>query len=241
MIRKHLLALPLGAALFFAAAPAFAHEQQVFRIGGKEYTFTVGSLGEPVYVDDKSGIDLRVTRKPMKGEKAPAMADDGDGDHEEAGMPVTGLEKSLKVELAAGDKKRVQDLSPAYGDPGAYRSTYYPTVATTLTYRVFGDLEGNTVDLMFTCNPAGHAQSPEDTTETKLSETVTRIKKTGAFGCPKDKADTGFPEPSASLRELRTASGAPEGPAKAPSNAAPLALGALGTLLGAAALVMRKK
>lgn len=242
MPRKVFFALPFAAALLLSAAPAFAHEQQVFRVGGKEYTFVVGSLGEPVFVDDKSGVDLRVTRSPLKGEKAPATADDGDGDHEEAGIPVAGLDKTLKVELIAGDRKLVQDLAPAYGQEGAYRTTFFPTVATTITYRVFGQIDGQDIDVLFTCNPVGHPQSPEDTKEVQMSETVTRIKKTGAFGCPKDKADAGFPEPSPSLRELAAKASASEvAPATRPSQALPVGLGLVGTLLGIAALMKVKK
>ena len=235
MNRKSFFALPFAAALLLSAAPAFAHEQQVFRVGGKEYTFVVGSLNEPVFVDDRSGVELHVMHAPVKGEKM--MVHDG-GEHG-AGTPIIGLEKTLRVELIAGDKKRVQDLSPAYSEPGSYKSPFYPTVATTLTYRVFGQLEGQDVDLSFTCNPAGHPQSPEDTTEMKMSETVTRIKKTGAFGCPKSKEDAGFPEPAASLRDL--ASKAPAAAPAAPSQALPVGLGALGTLLGLAALMKAKK
>lgn len=238
MFRKTFFALPVVAAMLFAAAPAFAHEQQTFRIGGKTYTFVVGTLNEPVFVDDKTGVDLRVSRAPLKGEKVPAAHDDGDGDNEEVGVPVTGLDKSLKVELIAGDKKKVLDLAPAYGDPGAYKAPFYPTVATTLSYRVFGDLDGTSVDLLFTCNPAGHPQTPEDATETKIDEKVTRLKKSGAFGCPQSKADAGFPEPSASLRELAAAK-SPAAPS-APSNAVPIGLSAVALAFGTAALARRK-
>jgi hypothetical protein len=239
MFRKTFLALPVVATLLLAAAPALAHEQQTFRIGGKEYTFVIGSLNEPIFVDDKSGVDLRVTKAGGKPAKGAVAHDDGDGDHEEAGTPVTGLETTLKVELSAGDKKRVMDLSPVYGAVGAYKTTYYPTVATTISYRVFGDLEGNPIDLTFTCNPAGHAKAPEDKTETKITETVTRIHKTGAFGCPESKADAGFPEPAASLRELSTRTGT-AAPTSPQNENLPLGLSAIGIVLGTAAL-MRKK
>jgi hypothetical protein len=35
----------------------FAHQRQLFTIGQKDYLFVVGSLGEPLYVDQKSGVD----------------------------------------------------------------------------------------------------------------------------------------------------------------------------------------
>jgi hypothetical protein len=180
-----------------AVQPALAHEHQTFMIGDTMYDFTVGSLNEPVTVDDKTGVDIRVKKL---GTMTP-------GSHDHGTVPgtdgaVTGLEETLKVELIAGDKKKILDLSPAYNDPGAYRAPFYPTVQTTFTYRVFGTIENIPVDLSFTCNPAGHPATPEDKTEVKLGEQVTRTEKRGAFGCPVAKAALGFPEESASIRDI---------------------------------------
>jgi hypothetical protein len=36
----------------------FAHQRQLFTIGDKDYLFVVGSIGEPLYVDQKSGVKL---------------------------------------------------------------------------------------------------------------------------------------------------------------------------------------
>lgn len=171
----------------------FAHERQVFEIGDKTYLFVIGSLNEPVFVDDKTGVDLRV--------KLADPANPGDSSSPNA-EPVAGLETSLKVELIAGDKKKTMALAPAYKDPGAYKAEFYPTLATTFTYRVFGMINEVSVDLMFSCNPTGHPATADDTSRVEVSEGVTRILKAGSFGCPKPKAEYGFPEPSASLQEL---------------------------------------
>ena len=37
---------------------ALAHQSQLFTIGDKDYLFEVGSLNEPVFVDDKSGVEF---------------------------------------------------------------------------------------------------------------------------------------------------------------------------------------
>lgn len=174
-----------------APAWSLAHEQQHFLINGKEYHFTIGSIGEPVAVDDKSGVDLRVS---TPGAHSAA------GDHD-AGLPVSGLESSLKVELIAGETKKVQSLSPVYGIPGSYKTTFYPTVATTLTYRVFGELNGTPINLSFSCTPSGHERAPESAERVEISQNVTRIFKTGGYGCPEEKSDLGFPEPSAELAQ----------------------------------------
>lgn len=89
----------LAIAVFTVAPPSSAHERDTFKIGGKYYVLTVGSLNEPFVVDNISGVDLRVSQVT-----GPA----GNGSSKEAskGVPVTGLEQSLKVELAAGDKRK---------------------------------------------------------------------------------------------------------------------------------------
>lgn len=199
---KKLYSLPLAiAALVFTISPqlASAHGHTSFEINEKVYSFVVGSLNEPVAVDDKTGVDLRVTRMTH-------------AEHEaiEAGAtitakPLAGLETTLKVELQAGDKKKVLDFSPAFRDPGAYRAYFTPTIQTTYAYRIFGTLDGTPFDYTFTCNPAGHPRSEDDKTEVEVSAGVKRIEQGGAFGCPVAKADLGFPEASMTTYDLKNA------------------------------------
>lgn len=195
---KKIAATALAAVLAFAPSFASAHEHQMFNIGGRMYAFTVGSLNEPLVVDDKSGVDLRI--EDLGAHHGGMSHDHGEG------APVTGLESSLKVELIAGESRKVMDLSPVYNTPGSYKAPFYPTVATTLTYRVFGEMNGTPVDLSFSCNPAGHGPAEDDETAVQVSEGVTRVLKSGSFGCPVEKAAMGFPEASASVQELGSAS-----------------------------------
>ena len=37
---------------------AYAHQRQLFTIGNDDYLFVVGSLNEPIFVDDKTGVDM---------------------------------------------------------------------------------------------------------------------------------------------------------------------------------------
>lgn len=178
---------------------ALAHEVQVFEINGEEYQFVIGSLNEPLVVDDKSGVDLRVSMPEHAGMAAT--------DHHAANGAVTGLEETLKVELIAGDKKKTLDFSPVYNTPGSYKAPFYPTVATTLSYRVFGTINETPVDLTFSCSPAGHTVAEEDTNRVQISENVFRVSKTGSYGCPTEKADMGFPEASASVADIQNSAG----------------------------------
>ena len=64
---------------------------------------------------------------------------------------VEGLEKDLKFEISAGDKKKVFVIEPAFEDPGHYEAVFYPTVETTYNYRLFGAINNVTLSLDFQC------------------------------------------------------------------------------------------
>jgi hypothetical protein len=174
---------------------AFAHQRQLYTIGNQDYLIVIGSLNEPIFVDDKSGVDLRVlTADPNNPMNSSA----------EGAAPVEGLEETVQVEIAAGNNTKVMQLEPAFGEPGAYEATFYPTVATTLTYRLFGTINNTPVDLTFTCTPTGEAGAVADNSTVQISEGVVRKGIEGGYGCPAPLADAGFPEPLMSNYEITT-------------------------------------
>ena len=175
---------------------AFAHERQLYTIGDQDYLIVIGSLNEPIFVDDKSGVDLRVLRadpnNPMNSSA-------------EGAAPVEGLEETVQVELAAGNNTRTLQLEPAFGEPGAYEAPFYPTVATTISYRLFGTINNTPVDLTFTCTPTGEAgAAAADNSTVQVSEGVVRKGIEGGYGCPAPVTDAGFPEPLMSNNEIVT-------------------------------------
>jgi len=185
----------LGAACLGFAPPAAAHEHDTFKIGDRQYVFTVGSLNEPIMVDKISGVDFRVALVPAIGGGHPDR-------HGEAGTPVVGLDQTLKVELSAGNKKETLALDPVRNTPGSYAASFIPTVQTTYSYRIFGTIDNQPVDATFSCVTGEVSESAEDNAEVKLSGTVTRIRKVGAFGCPSARKIAGFPEPALSSYDL---------------------------------------
>ncbi len=209
MQSARILSLFSAAALLAAPLSVMAHETQQFQIGDKTYQFVIGSLNEPVAVDDKTGLDLTVSLVPGGAPDEHDHADESQPHEHAAPAPVLGLEKTLKVEMQAGETKKEFAVSVQHGKPGAYKTTFYPTVQTTFTYRLFGSIEGTPVDLSFPCNPAGHPATPEDTSAVKVSDAVTRVLKRGSFGCPAAKSDLGFPEPSATMAGMTQESGDP--------------------------------
>ena len=107
----------------------YAHQRQLFTIGNTDYLFVVGSLNEPIFVDDKTGVDF-AAYSPDPADPVNSKAN--------GTKPIEGLENILKVELAAGDKKKVLNFEPAYQNPGHYEAPFFPTIETTYNYTTAG-------------------------------------------------------------------------------------------------------
>lgn len=171
---------------------SYAHQRALFNINGQDYLFVIGSLNEPVSVDDKTGVELRAIY-PDPSNPTDSRAN--------GTKPVTGLEESLNVEILAGDKNLTSNLEPAFGELGSYESEpFYPTIATTYDYRIYGDINGTAFDVTFSCNPAGGEAAQSDNSTVQISEGVERKTLLGGFGCPEER--TGFPEPYISQYEI---------------------------------------
>lgn len=120
----------LGVALTMAVGVGAALTHESRDVG--EYTLVVGFLDEPVYAGLKSGLDLRISA----GE-----------------TPVEGAEATLEAEVTFGDQTRALEISPSFGEPGAYRSVFFPTAAGSYTFRIFGEIDGTAIDESFTSGP----------------------------------------------------------------------------------------
>ncbi len=175
--------------VFFSINFVSAHEKQVLKIGGIDYMFVVGSLNESIVVGDKTGIDLKIS-----------LADKNDlsTTTSKAIVPVLNLEKDLKIENISGDIKKEFDLTSAWGKPGNYNSTFYPTNSDIFSYRIIGKINNTDVDLLFTCNKNGHDMSkmadPNVHENMKMQNGGFEVKHhSGAFGCPKEKEQFLFP------------------------------------------------
>jgi hypothetical protein len=170
---------------------SYAHQRALFEINGKDYLFVVGSLDEPIHVDDKTGVYF--------GAIWPNATNPTDSSANGT-QPITGLEDMLRVEILAGDKNMTSNLDPAYGEVGTYESdVFYPTIATTFDYRIFGNINGTNFDATFSCSPAGEQRASDNST-VDISENVVRKALIGGYGCPEER--TGFPEPSISQYEM---------------------------------------
>ena len=183
VIRSHVLVGLVFTGLLALPSLAQSHQRQLLHVGQTDYLLVIGSLNEPVYTGDKTGVDLTVL--------IPDAADPMDSRAANV-KPVEGLEKTIKVEVKAGPHARVFELEPRFREPGKYDAVFYPTVATTYSYRVFGTVSGTPFDVTFACSPAGHVAT-EDKTVVKISNEVTRKGLRGSFGCPRPRSEVEFP------------------------------------------------
>ncbi len=169
-----------------------AHESRLYNIGNKDYWITVGSIGEPVFVDDKSGAEVFI----KTADQSNLLDRNSNGTR-----MVEGMEKNLKFEVSAGDKKKVFEIEPAWKDPGHYEAVFYPTIETTYKYRLFGTIDKIPLSLDFQCQTT-EGEGKQDNSTKQISDGVIQKAQSGGFGCINSRADASFPEPYVSNNEI---------------------------------------
>jgi hypothetical protein len=95
-------------AVLIAPSLSFAHERRT--IGAGKYDVVVGWDTEPAYVSQKNAASIRISKSGTN----PAE-------------PVTGADKTLKVEIRQGAQTKSFDLRAAFGQPGYYLADIVPT------------------------------------------------------------------------------------------------------------------
>jgi hypothetical protein len=192
MILTSLLTILVGGGLNSVLQDTSAHENRLYSIGNKDYWITVGSINEPVYVDDKSGAEAFI----RSADPSNPLDRNANGT-----KMIEGLEKDLKFEISAGDKKKVFEIEPAFNDPGHYESFFYPTIETAYKYRLFGTINNVTVDFDFQCQTT-EGEGNQDNSTKQISDGVVQKAQRGGFGCITSRADVSFPEPYISNNEI---------------------------------------
>jgi hypothetical protein len=132
------LLLAVGA-FFVSTAIVSAHERRA--VG--DYSFVVGWLNEPAFVNQPNSLDLRISK----------TADTS---------PVTGLEKTLKFEVTADGKTKDVPIAARFNTPGAYNAYVLPNKTGTYVFHISGTIEGNAIDEKFTSGPGtfGNIEEP---------------------------------------------------------------------------------
>lgn len=128
---KNLLFLLLVISGFFGTA--FAHT--IDSVG--EYRLEIGWMNEPVVSGETNGIEFLVSHLEPGLELKEQKFDDG----------VSGLEKSLKIELLFKEEKIILSLSPDHNIPGKYYAFVNPTVSGFYQVNILGHIDQTPISL----------------------------------------------------------------------------------------------
>ena len=111
---------------------ALGHERRA--VG--PYTFVVGWINEPSYVNLLNSLDLTVTETG-------------------GGKAVEGLDKTLKADLTFGGSSTTQPLTLAarFGLPGKYSGYVMPTKVGDYTFHITGTVGTTNIDEKFESGP----------------------------------------------------------------------------------------
>jgi hypothetical protein len=111
---------------------ALGHERRA--VG--PYTFVVGWINEPSYVNLLNSLDLTVTET-------------------NGGKAVEGLDKTLKADLTFGGSSQAQPLTIAarFGLPGKYSGYVMPTKVGDYTFHITGTVGTMNIDEKFESGP----------------------------------------------------------------------------------------
>lgn len=112
---------------------AFAHT--IDSVG--EYRLEIGWMNEPVVSKETNGIELFVSKLEPDLELKYQKFKDG----------VSGLEKSLKMELLYKEEKIILHLSPDHNIPGKYYAFVTPTVSGFYQANILGNIDVTPISL----------------------------------------------------------------------------------------------
>jgi hypothetical protein len=116
----------------FGTNIALGHERRA--VG--PYTFVVGWMNEPAYVDAANALSLDVTETSSS-------------------KPVEGLATTLQAEVIVGGgaKKLALELTTDEESPGHYQGSFIPTKVGDYIFHIFGDVGSAKIDERFESGP----------------------------------------------------------------------------------------
>ena len=155
------------AALFVLLLPLVvaAHERRDIMNG--QYSVVVGFLDEPAFVGEKNGLWISIAKHDPAASPTAEAA-------EAMGIPVLGLDQTLQAEVIFGDQTMELPLTPAFGEPGAYESVFFPMAEGDYTFHISGEIEGTAIDETFTSSPEGFSSvEPREPLEFPKGEAAT--------------------------------------------------------------------
>lgn len=134
-MRRSCAGAVLAMVFALAAGNALAHNSKL--VANERYRMSVGLIAEPIYTNERNGLDLAIRRA---GEKE----------------TVPDLEAGLNAEIISpdGTSRRQMVVRPRYGHPGRYTFDVMLTQPGSYSIRVWGTIDGIAFDETFELSEA---------------------------------------------------------------------------------------
>jgi hypothetical protein len=136
---------------------ASAHETR--EVEG-EFEFVVGFMNEPAYVNEKNGLDLRISYLNGNGQTENDDEDADDHDHNgnddqyaTEAEPVEGAHQTLQAQVQFAGETKDLELRELWGQPGSYTADVIPTETGAYSFQISGEIDGIEVNETFTAGP----------------------------------------------------------------------------------------
>ena len=149
-----------------------------------DYRFVVGWLEEPAYEGARNAVSVTITKAVEEGGEGENSDSEGGEDssehgeggdrssqityvpkvlpalptqHQEETVSVDGLEGAIQAEVThiASGASTTRELLAVFGEPGHYVAPLIPTATGVYEFRVFGTIEGTTIDKTFVSRGGG--------------------------------------------------------------------------------------
>jgi len=154
MLRFALLLGLAGVMAIITPIAGWAHENR--QVADGVYNLEVGFISEPAFVNQQNGLFLMVQRVEPDVEVTPSAVVEAEEEagHHGDGSGVIGLESTLQAEVIYINQRMPLVLSPTE-QPGVYESIFFPTAVGDYSFRIYGTIEGISIDETFTSSPQG--------------------------------------------------------------------------------------
>lgn len=178
-----------------------AHEQSLLEIGGKDYVIAAGFVDETPIAGEVAEFDLLVLA-PKQKVALPVSGASSDN------RLVSGLHATLQAEITASNQRRIFTFLPVSFQRRGYRATFTPTEDGPYSFRIFGTIAGQPIELITTCTAGiDHTdilmRNPATEAREVLAHNVIRKSKSGGFLCPRTKETIEIPRVTKESTDLK--------------------------------------
>ncbi len=133
----------LSVLLVIALTPGLASAHGRKDLVGGKYQIGFGFLAEPAFTGESNGIDLTVCEGACQTQDGKTV------------NPIKDVQKTLKAQAIFGSQTLDVELKPRFNADGKYNGYFFPSKAGEYTFRFYGTINGDAVDVNVTSGKDG--------------------------------------------------------------------------------------